>query len=60
MTAADPTPEERTASTLLQNLTIDAHDRDELLARLHATRTGLADEGLELTLPTLERDTRLG
>ncbi|SFO44413.1 hypothetical protein SAMN05216207_105923 [Pseudonocardia ammonioxydans] len=44
---------------LLQNLTIDAHDRDELLLRLHATRAGLHDEGLHLALPALEHDARL-
>lgn len=48
-----------TLGVLLQNLTIDAHDPDELLLRLHATRAGLRDEGLHLALPALERDTRL-
>lgn len=45
--------------SLLQNLTIDAHDVDELRLRLHATRAGLHDEGLDLALPALDRDTRL-
>ncbi|ANY10778.1 hypothetical protein [Pseudonocardia sp. HH130630-07] len=48
-----------TLGTLLQNLTIDARDRHELLLRLHAAQTGLRDEGLDLTLPALEHDTRL-
>lgn len=44
---------------LLQNLTIDADDPDELLLRLHAARVGLRDAGLHLALPALEHDTRL-
>ena len=48
-----------TLGVLLQNLTIDAHDPDELLLRLHATRAGLRDAGLHLALPDLEHDTRL-
>lgn len=48
-----------TLGVLLQNLTIDAHDGDELLLRLHAIRAGLRDEGLHLALPALEHDTRL-
>lgn len=40
---------------LLQNLTIDAHDVDDLRLRLHATQRGLRDEGLQLTLPDLDR-----
>lgn len=48
-----------TLGVLLQNFTIDAHDPDELLLRLHATRAGLRDAGLHLALPELEHDTRL-
>ncbi|WP_224400941.1 hypothetical protein [Pseudonocardia sp. ICBG1034] len=44
---------------LLQNLTIDAHDGDDLLLRLHAARVGLRDAGLHLVLPALATDTRL-
>ncbi|MEU4377137.1 hypothetical protein [Pseudonocardia alni] len=48
-----------TLGALLQNLTIDAYDPDELLLRLHATRAGLRDEGLHLALPALEDNPRL-
>lgn len=43
---------------LLQPLTIDARDLDDLRLRLHATVTGLRDEGLDLAVSGLD-DRRL-